>query len=341
MNYKLIKIFPGSPELGYISKTKDSNVLDGHYWMGQWFNPKDYPEFWEEVVEVPEWEILSFTHSCCEPGHYTTLRSNGLYKYDKISGEGTATLKNMLSNDYINCKIHSVRRKSDREVFTIGDIVEHFRSPADKGKITKLSFTESYFLVEFEGTYEGVTPHKFFNCLSVIKHSKLPLFTTEDGVDIFKGDKYWFCRKNTFEGSNIIEHIAKEGSDCGSNGRDYYYFSTRQAAKEYIAKNKILFVTEDGVGLKLGDCFYAVNTKDASSEIYKHSLDSTANQQMAKSTNWLWFSTKEKAQEYCDRNKPVYSKQQVINILKGFDADINDFHSGGNDEYEPYIEKYK
>lgn len=47
--YKLIKEYPGSPKLGYISKSHVDAPDNAHYWDHIWFNPEDYPEFWEEV----------------------------------------------------------------------------------------------------------------------------------------------------------------------------------------------------------------------------------------------------------------------------------------------------
>lgn len=55
--YKLIKKLPFefSPEVGYISSpTYPKREPDVHYILGQSFIPKNYPEFWEEVIEKPE-----------------------------------------------------------------------------------------------------------------------------------------------------------------------------------------------------------------------------------------------------------------------------------------------
>jgi len=54
-NYKLKCTYPGSPDLGYISKphVEVSPVFDknDHYYMGSWFNPALYPEFWEKSLD--------------------------------------------------------------------------------------------------------------------------------------------------------------------------------------------------------------------------------------------------------------------------------------------------
>jgi hypothetical protein len=65
------------------------------------------------------------------------------------------------------------------------------------------------------------------------QHFKLPLFRTHDGVDIFEGDEYWFI--NGGNNYDIYIRFAKSGH---GNGGAWQYFSTEQAAKEYILMNK-------------------------------------------------------------------------------------------------------
>ena len=61
MKYKLIKLLPfeNSPKIGYISEPHCTQKDGAHYWNGLWFNPENYPEFWQKVVEK-DYEILSF-----------------------------------------------------------------------------------------------------------------------------------------------------------------------------------------------------------------------------------------------------------------------------------------
>ena len=53
MKYKLIKLLPfeNSPKIGYTSSPNPLVEDKVHYWNGNWFNPENYPEFWELVVE--------------------------------------------------------------------------------------------------------------------------------------------------------------------------------------------------------------------------------------------------------------------------------------------------
>lgn len=50
--FKLITSYPGSPEIGMIIKPKfGDGKLHDYYWNHYWFNPLEFPDYWEEVVE--------------------------------------------------------------------------------------------------------------------------------------------------------------------------------------------------------------------------------------------------------------------------------------------------
>ena len=81
----------------------------------------DEKEFWEEVVEK-DYEILSFSY---EDVVFTTLRDNGKYfstsspnKFDPNGYFCGYTKEQELS---FGGKVHSIKRLSDGEIFTIGD----------------------------------------------------------------------------------------------------------------------------------------------------------------------------------------------------------------------------
>ena len=122
--YKLIKIYPGSPKLGTIVEVDK----DGWCCTSCNLNPQDYPEFWEKVVEK-DYEILSF-----KSNFYTfVLDDDGYYSYNK--NRERLSLSNLEKNPLYT--IHSVKRLSDGEVFTVGDkcddgIVQGFNIIDDK-----------------------------------------------------------------------------------------------------------------------------------------------------------------------------------------------------------------
>jgi hypothetical protein len=62
-----------------------------------------------------------------------------------------------------------------------------------------------------------------------------PIFTTEDGVEIFKGDEYWWF----YDGLDPKIMHASDGAHENSGKKpNAKYFSSREAAEEYIAKHK-------------------------------------------------------------------------------------------------------
>jgi hypothetical protein len=205
--YKLIKEYPGSVKLR-------SESINEFY--------KDYPEFWEEVVEK-DYEILE-------------IRVNKQYK-DKtkvkkwtpensygLSLETMLNLGNCVkSGDFY---IYSIKRLSDSEIFTVGDEIEfniHYTPKKAIGTISefiiygnKIGFVDS--------------DRKYNSLLDIIGNKiKKPLFTTEDGVDIFEEDKaYMVCPYWRVDEYEISKNTAT----------DRKWFSTKEAAEEYILMNK-------------------------------------------------------------------------------------------------------
>jgi hypothetical protein len=197
--YRLIKLYPGSPTLGSI-------------WTGRQSLSK-YPEFWEEVIEK-DYEILTFTHNT----------SDGVVKVSKT--DLALTVEEFLKN---KCwKIHSVKRLSDGEVFTIGD---HIR----------LIKQSCYFKIEsLEINGNSITINKYLNTIDCYTKYKQPLFTTEDGIDVFEGDKPWVACLNNDDDEHIYQW---RGQTTGFLKGDspintLKIFSTKKAAEEYILMNK-------------------------------------------------------------------------------------------------------
>lgn len=122
-----------------------------------------------------------------------------------------------------NAKITSIKRLSDGEVFKIEDYVEHL-DIKDRGKITSINLVSDtiYFSTDYCSHVMGT---RFDNS----KKLKL-LFTTSDGVDIFEGDEYFYIY-------NWEVNSRKAGDGKYLPFIDYYY-STEEAAQNYIECNK-------------------------------------------------------------------------------------------------------
>jgi hypothetical protein len=200
-HYKLIKKLPfeNSPETGYISKPKSD---DAHYWNHNWFNPQDYPEFWELVVEK-DYEILSL---------YNNVNPSFIIN-GKI--EINIWLKGF---DTENWSIHSVKRLSDFEIFTIGDKL-------NKSYISNILLQQDTIWLMCQG--DSINS-KLNDAIKI----KQPLFITEDGVDIFEGDYYYPVEKTYY-----FLHEKQTNNHC-TNDDKFWIFSTKEKAEEYILMNK-------------------------------------------------------------------------------------------------------
>ena len=188
MKYKLIKLLPfeNSPKIGYISSPNPLAEGKTHYWNRNWFNPENYPEFWEKVKD---YEILSLARLCSIKPTITD-----------VSDYGDGYIEALLKCD--KARIHSVKR-NDGEIFTIGDKVF---SEYVNYTINKIGIVNDKCMVS--ALYDTNNPNdsRLHYNLNNLKKAKQPLFTTEDGVDIFEGDKIYWVNINTFEKVNCNKY---------------------------------------------------------------------------------------------------------------------------------------
>jgi hypothetical protein len=225
--YKLIKEYPGSPKLGTIVEVKRDGYI---YWNvnSNINNPtnyihdsamEQYKEFWEKVVEK-DYEILSFI----------TLDNKIIVDKSKYnnSQETWETAFNFLEN----YKIHSVKRISDGEIFTIGDNVKIVKSTnpcCEQGIIKDFSF--------------------WLDNINNLTKIKQPLFTTEDGVDIFEGDIIYSIDNVLNIKKHRLFNARYDDKTLLSNylffNSDYEHFSTKEKAEEYVLMNKDCLSLQD------------------------------------------------------------------------------------------------
>lgn len=147
------------------------------------------------------------------------------------------------------------------------------------------------------------------------------LIVTDDNVNLYRGDKCHHLYRHS-PLSEWCSNIIITGQFGKWDDGNHMYFSTKQALDDYLVKIEVLFVTEDGVDLRLGDSFYGVNVVDPPHKIYKHVLDKFSNQKQAKEYNCLWFSTEQKAEEYIELNKPKYSINQIKEAFRELNLDL-------------------
>lgn len=303
--YKLIKKYPGirkSVPEGSIFKEdvglESYSFLEpeGYFCVPSW-EVVDQPEFWEEVIEK-DYEIL-------------TIKSDygfniGIFKVKEFDLQKGAYLKGPQADkfniardtiSYIlnNFKIHSVKRLSDGEVFTIGDKVRY------KEGCSYGYFVISEFFLRRDGKILLQNDNKHIcELLNDVEKLSEVAFTTEDGVDIHEGDTYFFIGTDDFIWKNKVYKRWAENNDLN----EFKRFSTEQAAKYYIKYKKVLFTTEDGADVYKGDVVYSVHQPTL--------------KQVNCSKNYIgddpylsYFSTKEAAQKYIDENKLKYSIKDI------------------------------
>ena len=115
------------------------------------------------------------------------------------------------------------------EIFTIGD-------KTNNGTISKFEVDSNGIRVFFEEK-----PKNYHVSLNSIKHVKQPLFTTEDGVDIFEGDKYFICTASLSNCINNDWKVFAHYTDLQNKVKSWGIkpvFSTKEKAEEYILMNK-------------------------------------------------------------------------------------------------------
>jgi len=188
------------------------------------------PKFWEEIKEK-NYKILSFKDKL-NTGRIYRSQSNGLYTVDcnKILYDEDQLLRDA------NVTIHSVKRVSDNKIFTVGDKVKHWVSSITRYNKWIISSIEVK-----NGIVKLYSGTGFHMSLQEVTKREDSLFTTEDGVDIYRGDRYYMVRKLT--NYNIDSMIAH--SDSGKEKSRYTYFSTKEKAEEYIEENKPRYSKKD------------------------------------------------------------------------------------------------
>lgn len=220
--YKLEVEYPGSPK-------KNTVVIESYE---NYYSPisslifsdkkliENYPNNWK-LVKEPIFKMISVIDSV----GYVSKGKEVLYRY--------------MYGGYTDHKIYSIVRSSDNEEFTVGDEIDTTKS---KNVIIEcFKITENSLFIKHNKGLLALSL-KVSNSFEEIKKSKLPLFTTEDGVDIFEGDKYTFIWINRpAHNQNILTtytKIAKKLKKEESWSESAKFFSTKGKAEEYIKMNK-------------------------------------------------------------------------------------------------------
>lgn len=187
--FKLIKKLPfkESPEIGYISDSEDIY----HKWNNISFFPKDYPEFWKEIIGKKNYEVLSIINK-------TTNEIRNVKDFDIINGAyisiSTDSKKFHKRKDDINYilqrfNIHSVERLSDGKIFIIDDFVKHEFNNRDIGQIKKIEIINNDVIIHFYGKYKDDENYHFISNFSVLKKIDFFEHIEKDNDNILNSNK--------------------------------------------------------------------------------------------------------------------------------------------------------
>lgn len=242
--YKLIKEYPGSLPLNSLVKYHDGRYnckIDPRLTRKlQKESVEKFPEFWEKV----EYKLISYT--VYDDTNLVTLRENGKYLANTSEvvcdniGATIEEVRNFWREE--DHKIYSVERLSDNKIFTIGDKVYQPNCKTNYFTVTgfEMDVNNEHLLVL--GGNGGIR-------LSKIEHRN-SLFITEDGVEIFEGDRFYnignsyplFSSKGDWTITSDCVRVGTgqlhESKFEDNSGVYWVKFSTREAAEKYRLMNK-------------------------------------------------------------------------------------------------------
>lgn len=195
----------------------------------------DFERVCKEEVKEKDYEILSLSFKRSERPE---IRS--------VQGYNDDYIETLLKCDNT---IHSVKRLSTGEIFTVEDKVNFVHSGNTK------YFTISGFTIhnndEIRFVFKEIQGLEFpFYCMTDLKHYKEPILITEDGKELFVGDEYAYVLSNftVCSGRILTENFGKS--------EFIKYFSNWELASGYAEDNKPRFSRKE-LREELSDFFRA------------------------------------------------------------------------------------
>lgn len=190
-----------------------------------------------KVKEKPkEWEITAFYDKRNIQCIYPLV--NGVCKWSKDRADFLES--DLLSDELM--AIYSVKRLSDGQEFKIGNWYKS-KENSEKRQIKLITLVDEHIFF-----HDTLSPIEELDCRleEAIKVEKL--FTTEDGVDIYEGDK--FCYIHPSYGYKMFDCVASANTDYNINPNYTKKFSSKEALEEYILMNKPCLSVNDVMDIR-------------------------------------------------------------------------------------------
>lgn len=331
-SYKLIKEYPGLLEKGCVA------TLGLHGSSGECYEVKEpnrniyrfdketienNPEFWEEIVEK-DYEILSFRYTDTNNTNKWKKQKNGLFTYGLYS-------------------VYAVKRLSDGEIFTVGDMVKSSLYPHTidsfriKQKVINRNKDGSWnydgvdrIFINYSNNEGGnwledtekVTDKDFEVISTESKDNTCTSYISEveylKSGQVFKLGDYI---SSNYDAKNRDRNVPKPITKMKVNEYGNMLFYTDVFIKNGLnidkaIKHTPLFTTEDGVELFEGDECWAVS--DNLDLLYTY----YTTESHEKDGKVRVFSTREAAEEFVLMNKPCYlSFEEIMEEIPFTDKD--------------------
>ena len=180
---------------------------------------------WEKVIHK-DYEILSFR---ANTGLLRIKDSNGIFQANGDAKRENTTEQYLLNEG--GWDIYSVKRLSDGEVFSIGDKI-YFRGLYGNNSEHKYDTIRGFDLKQDANL--GILYHNGLVGLNKIEKYREAILTTEDGINIFQGDSYYYVNKNNLH----IDFVVSADKKFDSKKEDMLDFKHKENAEEYILMNK-------------------------------------------------------------------------------------------------------
>jgi hypothetical protein len=338
--YKLIKKYPGSDPVGTIVTGYGK---DGWYSKGPGGKTYDWtlvvynPEYWEEVVEK-DYEILSFKQDSGITDLWTKFSGGWSRNVNGYPATAPYTLEDILKNNLYT--IHSVKRLSDGEVFTVGDRINIGEEHQICIRTISMINISSDGTLVIDHEHGGLTNSKHngifhrikqapldYEIMSYIKKGSTTCTTTkrrggenhEEFWNIYSvkrlSDGEVFTIGDTvkmYEHSPIktIETITTNSIRSSIKQGVWFTYNSGSSHMDHAVKQKQpIYLTHDGKDIFEGDKVWWVN-KEA---FYYDYFPAFSGLKFSSDIN-AYFLTEEEAKNYIIENKPALSIKEFWEI---------------------------
>lgn len=204
------------------------------------------------------------------------------------------------------------------EVLTLRDKNTHSLASYDKGEVGIYSYPLKHPYLTRESFVKSFLQYDQWEIYSVKRSSDGEIFTVGDKIT---GTMSWQENPARLGYTTIKGFYLEEDQLCIEiyTGVVKNYKQTGLAIntiQKYVEK-PVLFTTEDGVGIRVGDKSYGFDTiNNQYSGIYTWEKLEYFNIKTSLFPDVKYFSTEEKAREYANLHEKKYSKQEILDVLK-------------------------